>query len=54
MPHLNIQILIERLQAHAFELHDIYVACKDISLSERILNEVFKLEAMVETLKTLI
>jgi hypothetical protein len=53
MPKLNIDILLEQLRNHALELHDIYVQCKDIELSQRILDEVFCIERMIKQIETL-
>jgi len=54
MPHLRTDVLLEQLRDHAMELHDIYVQCKDITLSQRILDEVLVIERMIKQIETLI
>jgi len=54
MPQLNIKALIDRLTALTMELHEIYVAEKDFGLAERLLAQVFKLENLLGSLKTLV
>jgi hypothetical protein len=50
MPQLQIDILVKKLRLHATELHDIYVAEKDIELSQRILDEVYVIENLIRSL----
>jgi len=54
MPQLQIDILVKKLRLHATELHDIYVAEKDIELSQRILDEVYVIENLIRSLETLL
>ena len=54
MPHLRTDVLLSQLRDHAMELHDIYVQCKDISLSQRILDEVFVIERMIKQIESLL
>jgi len=54
MPTLQIDILVKKLRLHVEELHDIYVKCKDIELSERLLDEVLLIENLLRTLETLL
>ena len=54
MPQLQIDILIKHLKLHVMELHDIYVAEKDFSLAERLLDQVYVIENMLRSLETLV
>jgi hypothetical protein len=53
MPHLRNDVLLEQLRDHAMELHDIYVQCKDIVLSQRILDEVLVIERMIKQIESI-
>jgi hypothetical protein len=53
MPHLRNDVLLEQLRDHAMELHDIYVQCKDISLSQRLLDEVLVIERMIKQIESI-
>lgn len=53
MPHLRNDVLVKQLRDHAMKLHDIYVQCRDIPLSGRILDQVFLIEDMIKQIESL-
>jgi len=53
MPKLNMDALIKRLRQHVARLHEIYVDCSNIGLSDRLMEQIVLIEASIVELRSL-
>lgn len=54
MPKVNIKVLINILRQHVCRMHEMYVDEKDFGISERLMSEIIKIEAVLAELEQIV